>query len=310
VQILGLKKPQTKKEHLVLIFGVGMIGSYIINALRDFQYASIAGVEIDWQDSDKRSSCLGEILDLVENRRLVTEKVSIVWSAGKCNFHSSENEANRELLAFQEIVDFALKLKGQDKSASLDFHLVSSAGGLFEGQRLVIDTSIPFPLRPYGNLKLAQENSVRHSFKKGSFVIYRPSSVYGPMVQKSQQGLINNLIRNAQNRLVTILDSHVMALRDYVFAGDIGKYVAKRICFPVTMQNQSPIDFLVSSRCASIYEVVHKVQRILNIKLKYRLDQSFGNSSHITFSDRVLPVGWSPSTLDVGLRQFLMSNNT
>ena len=37
------------------------------------------------------------------------------------------------------------------------FFLVSSAGGLFEGQRNVGDRSQPSPMRPYGFLKLRQE---------------------------------------------------------------------------------------------------------------------------------------------------------
>ena len=38
-----------------------------------------------------------------------------------------------------------------------DFFLMSSIGGLFEGQALINSESNPKPLRPYGKLKLSQE---------------------------------------------------------------------------------------------------------------------------------------------------------
>ena len=150
---------------------------------------------------------------------------------------------------------------------------------------------------------------LRNSFDKNEIAFYRPSSVYGPMVQKSQQGLINNLVSNGRNRRVTILDAHVMALRDYVFSGDIGNFVAKRIRSGNAEADGSPVNYLVSSRCSSIFEVVQKIERTLKLNLQFRYDESFGNHSNITFSDSVLAPGWSPSTLDVGIRQFLVGKN-
>jgi len=126
------------------------------------------------------------------------------------------------------------------------------------------------------------------------------------MVQKTQQGLINNLVNNGRNGRVTVLDAHVMSLRDYVYSGDIGNYVSKRIRSGNTETNGSPVHFLVSSRCSSIFEVLQKIERTLKLKLQFRYDESFGNNSNITFSDSILPPGWCPSSLEVGIRQFLL----
>lgn len=291
------------------MFGLGMIGSAIRDALLDFEYDSIATIDFDWQDAEQRVSAFSLIETSCLACSAIPERVSIIWSAGKSAFHSTEDELLQENLPFMETVDFVSNLNKSLDSARLDFHYISSAGGLFEGQRVINDQSVPSPARPYGRLKLAQEQVLRNLFSKSEIAFYRPSSVYGPRAQKSQQGLINNLVSNGRNRRVTVLDAHVMALRDYVFSGDIGNFVAKRVMSGYSGANDSPVQFLVSSRCSSIFEVVQKIERTLHLNLKFRYDESFGNSANITFSDSVLPPGWSPSTLDVGIRQFLVGKN-
>jgi UDP-glucose 4-epimerase len=42
----------------------------------------------------------------------------------------------------------------------VDFHMMSSAGGLFESQTHCSEHSIPRPLRPYGTGKLMQERAL------------------------------------------------------------------------------------------------------------------------------------------------------
>jgi nucleoside-diphosphate-sugar epimerase len=309
VQILSSKSKSSTGGHLVIMFGLGMIGSAIRDSLLDFEYHLMARIDFDWQDVQQRDSDFS----LIETSCLACspppDRISVVWSAGKGAFRSTQDELSRENIPFMDTVDFVLKLKKALDSARFDFHYISSAGGLFEGQRVINDKSIPAPVRPYGRLKLAQEQVLRNSFGKNEIAFYRPSSVYGPMVQKTQQGLINNLVSNGRNRRVTVLDAHVMALRDYVFSGDIGNFVAKRIRSGNTEVDGSPVHFLVSSRCSSIFEVVQKIERTLKLNLQFRYDESFGNNSNITFSDSVLPPGWSPSTLDVGIRQFLVGKN-
>ena len=291
------------------MFGLGMIGSAIRDTLFDFEYDLMAKIDFNWQDVQQ----WGGAFSLIETSCLAysppPDRVTVVWSAGKGAFHSTQDELSRENIPFMDTVGFVLKLRKALDSARFDFHYVSSAGGLFEGQRVINGKSIPAPVRPYGRLKLAQEQVLRRSFDKNEIAFYRPSSVYGPMVQKSQQGLINNLVSNGRNRRVTVLDAHVMALRDYVFSGDIGNFIAKRIRSGTTEVDGSPVHFLVSSRCSSIFEVVQKIERTLKLNLQFRYDESFGNHSNITFSDSVLPPGWSPSTLDVGIRQFLVGKN-
>jgi UDP-glucose 4-epimerase len=287
-----------------------MIGSAIRDSLLEFEYHLMGEIDIDWRNPSKQGDAFGLIETSCRAYSPPADRLSIVWSAGKAGFHSSEEDVLQENASFMEAIKFVRKLRKTLGSARSDFHYISSAGGLFEGQRVVDESSNPAPVRPYGRMKLEQEEVLRESFDEREVAIYRPSSVYGPMVQKTQQGLINNLVQNERHGRVTILDAHVMALRDYVFSGDIGTYVARRIRSGNTGVNGDPVHFLVSSRCSSIYEVVRQIERTLYLNLRVRYDESFGNNSNITFSDKILPPGWSPSTLGVGIRQFLVGKQT
>ena len=291
------------------MFGVGMIGLAIRDVLMSFEYQLIAELDFDWDDSEKRTQAFTLIESSYMTYSRTPDRLSIVWSAGKGGFHATQEEAARENASFMDVVNFVKKLKKTLNCISFVFHYISSAGGLFEGQRVINNSSNPAPLRPYGRLKLIQERVLQESFSAGQVAIYRPSSVYGPMVKKAQQGLINNLVHNGRCGRVTILEAHVMALRDYVFSGDIGNFVAKHIKSGKAALNGGPIYFLVSARCSSIFEVVIKIEQTLNLKLNIRYDESFGNNSNITFSDSLLPFGWSPSTLTVGIRQFVVGKN-
>ena len=291
---------------LVLVYGLGMLGAAISRALRRLGYELRSDLAFNWNNAGQRERARQQIIATCEANSHAASKLSIVWSAGSATFHSTENEVALELDVFTETIGMLKKLRESLNSAAFAFHFISSAGGLFEGQRLVGIESSPAPVRPYGQLKLAQEEALLANFEAGELAFYRPSSVYGPMLQNSRKGLINNLVNNGRNGRETVLDAHVMSLRDYVFSHDVGQYVAKSIRVGWSGELRRPERFLVSARCSSIFEVVKKIQHILNLNLRVRYDENFGNSRNITFSERVLPRDWHPVTLDVGLRQFLV----
>jgi UDP-glucose 4-epimerase len=309
VQILKAKEESDSGLHLVLMFGLGMIGSSIRDGLHKFDFKVMDAIAFDWQKSTQWSEAFKLIEASCKAHHAPVERLSVVWSAGKGGFHTLEGDIALENAPFEAVVQFIQKMTTALDQPRLDFHYISSAGGLFEGQRVVCNRSIPAPKRPYGHLKLNQENVLQQTFGQDEISLYRPSSVYGPMRQRAQQGLINNLISNGRSGRTTVLDAHIMSLRDYVFCGDIGRFVAKRIRFGRKGIKDGVLSFLVSSRCASIFEVVGKIEQILKLKLSFRYDESFGNHSNITFSDSVLPPAWSPSTLEVGIRQFLMDRS-
>ncbi len=295
--------PQT---HLVLLFGLGLIGSAISNALLRLQFRLLAHIPFGWQDNLQMADAHGAIESACLPYANKFGRLSFVWSAGKAGFYSRQSDVDKEYTVFQKTVGFASDLQKKMQPTNFGFHCMSSAGGLFEGQCVIRETSSPAPIRPYGMLKKQQEDFLLDSFSSNELALYRPSSVYGPMEQKSRLGLINNLISNARNGRITVLDAHVMSLRDYVFAGDIGNYIARRIRFEVDGRIDKPVQFLVSAKCSSIFEVFEKIKRILNLHAQIRYDDQFGNHKNITFSDSVMPPGWRPVTLDVGIRQFMV----
>jgi nucleoside-diphosphate-sugar epimerase len=305
VKILIATRNSTE-HHLVLLFGLGLIGSAICEALLRLEFKSLADILFDWQDDSQMADARDAIESVCLRNSRMTGRLTFLWCAGTTGFYSSPDEADREYAVFRKTVGFALDLQKRLQPADFSFHSVSSAGGLFEGQRVIRETSRPTPVRPYGVLKKQQEDLLLNTFSETEIAIYRPSSVYGPMEQKSRHGLINNLILNARTGRITVLDAHVMSLRDYVFAGDIGNFVARRIRFERDESTNRRAQFLVSARCSSIFEVFQKIKRILNLHAQFRYDDQFGNHKNITFSDSVLPPGWRPVALDVGIRQFMI----
>lgn len=289
--------------HLVLLFGRGLIGSAVSESLCRQQFRAVAALPVDWRQPGRLAGAADLLRRTAAQLDTPPAQISLVWSAGISNFFSTGQATEHEQRSFDEVLGLAGEAQRVAPAARCTFHFFSSAGGLFEGQKSVTATSQPAPRRPYGQMKMRQEDQVRSAFAQGDIAIYRPSSVYGPMTRLRKHGLINHLIANAGNQRTSVLDANVMALRDYVYAGDIGRYVANRIA---GRDRQEPVQFLVSARCASIFEVVSRIERILKLKVRYRFDEAFGNSASITFSGHVLPPGWRPSTLDVGIRQFML----
>ena len=291
----------------MLVFGLGMIGQAVVEAAQRLGFEALLQVGVPWHDAKFRQRVVTDLMNTCAQRIGASRaQLSIVWSAGQAGFLSSENEVRDESRVFEGMLDWAESLQQALTTASIQFHFLSSAGGLFEGQQAVGPESQPSPLRPYGELKLAQERMLAERFAAGTVSIYRPSSAYGPHGTNRRHGLINHLVNNSRRGRTTVLDSRVMALRDYVYSGDIGLHISRRIRFGRPERQALPAQFLVSARCASIFEVVRKIERVLKLRIPVRYDEHFGNHSHITFSERVLPPGWRPVSLETGIRQFLV----
>ncbi len=307
MQLLSSSQGGQAGDSQVLVFGLGMIGSAVTRGLRRLGFQQQLTLPFDWHSEQQRIQSFEHLERVCTAPGKAGGKFSVVWSAGNNTFHSGQDETDQEWATFKQCVQHLQALERRLHPSAFEFHFVSSAGGLFEGQRVVGPSSEPAPQRPYGNLKLAQENLLLELFGPRRLALYRPSTVYGPMPQSFRKGLINNLVSNGRSNRVTVLDSHVMALRDYVFSQDVGNFIARSIWSGSTNNNDQPHRFLVSARCASIFEVVRKIERILNLNLRVRYDQQFGNHRNITFSNRVMPSAWAPASLDVGIRQFLVS---
>ena len=111
MQILTTKTQSPGGKHLVFMFGLGMIGSSIRDALLDNEYHLSAKIEFDWQDAEQRKDAFRLIEASYQANSPMPDRVSVVWSAGKGAFHSTHDELSRENMPFMETVSFVSKLK-------------------------------------------------------------------------------------------------------------------------------------------------------------------------------------------------------
>ena len=153
-------------------------------------------------------------------------RISIVWSADVCRFASSEAETRPELEALQQALESFRILANRSR---LGITLISSLGGLFEAASRVDETSRPHPCRPYGWLKLQQEEILCGLDYPSVTQIYRVRSAYGLIRNSHRLGLVSTWVQNGVHRRVTPIVGRTTALRDFVFADDIGHFLATRI---------------------------------------------------------------------------------
>ncbi|KUG27220.1 udp-glucose 4-epimerase [hydrocarbon metagenome] len=278
------------------LFGLGLIGGQVAEALCAGGYARAACLPFAWGAAPERPRELADIMALLEAS---PGRLDVVWSAGAGGFGMSQAAADRELADFSDVLGLARTLAGRRTPGTVRFHLLSSAGGLFEGQRDVTPHTPPAPKRTYGVLKLRQEELLARA---GELVriVYRPSSVYGLAGPGRRMGLIPTLMANGARYRVSTIFGTPDTLRDYVHVADVARYVARQVGDD---QGTSRTLILATARPTSLSEVLAAVERTLNRKIfiTYRDDRS-RNTAHITFSRKACPPGWRPEGIEIGVR--------
>jgi UDP-glucose 4-epimerase len=280
---------QSRDGPAILLFGLGVVGAAIDRGLRLRFPLRSRDLPYDWQDPSLRQRQREAIAAALPP----DQRLAIVWAAGAGGFGSSSADMAEETRMVTELIDWAQALQA---GREVDFHLVSSAGGLFEGQTHCTSSSVPNPLRPYGEGKLQQEAHLRKAeFRRRC--IYRPSSVYG--VGRSQRlGLVAMLARNALIRNTTRIFGNPNTLRDYVLADDIGAFMARRI---VTPGGTDEVMTLASGRSASVREVVELVGAKVMQPMLLQFDPHPANARNMSFLPSSLPSDWRRTSLASGI---------
>ena len=324
--ILHNKSNDSEKTEVSVaaIFGLGLIGTHLLWNLYQYQYQLTLSLPFSWQDPSHRKKETANILDCIRNliknpdhndeqRRggvypLPAQaginpspeiRIDFVWSAGKGGFGMSQNDTLSEMNSFSEVVKMAIDILRENPSCRVRFHMLSSAGGLFEGQRNVNITSQPAPRRPYAILKLAQEKILDDCNGLIRF-IYRPTSVYGFAGLNRRLGLIPTLLWNGSKNKVSTIFGAPETLRDYVWAGDIGAFMAGIIASKTSC---SSLFLLASGKPSALFEILNHIEKILNKRLFRHYIKSGDNTEHNTFSMKTHPVGWKPLYLETGIRK-------
>ena len=210
----------------IAIFGTGLLGLSILESLQVQECRPARELPLHWPNPYIRRSQLQSIEGNLRRALKGGARLSVVWTAGRAGFHSGDAETAAELQSFGEVLAMSERLAREYPQMS--FHLVSSAGGLFEGQRHVTSQSRPRPRRPYGHLKLRQEELLQ----AGTLLtrrIYRVTTAYGYARPRFRAGLVTTLILHGLLRTVTTITGMMDTLRDFVFAGDVGRFIAERL---------------------------------------------------------------------------------
>lgn len=287
------------------IFGTGLIGGSAIGALqRNFGKIRLRSMPWDWHsDTSGQAQQIAKVarsaLDGQEEAVFTT-----IWAAGHSGFGTGFQSMQGELAALEAVIALAKEIGAPLPSNRCCFIHTSSAGGLFEGQTVCGTDTKPMPLRPYGKCKLVQEARVRDGEALGRRHILRPSTVYG-YASGARRGLLAVLIANAlQGRTTTIVGA-LGTQRDYIFADDIGSFIADLVCDHASNPTGVHLStaLLASGRPASIYEVIGLIESCLGRPLFIEIDPYPENALHNTFQRRALPHGFRPTDLREGIAQ-------
>jgi UDP-glucose 4-epimerase len=227
---------------------------------------------------------------------------TIVWAAGRAGFSADKQTCDAELLAFTDAVDAIEHLVQRRGPQSVSLHLVSSAGGLFEGVTRVSSDTPVVPRRPYGLLKLEQEQRALAMSDAIPVTIHRVSTVYGRPKPGHRVGLIGQLIRNGLDRRPTSIYAAMDTLRDYVGNDQIGRHIATSI---TTERGPGPhVEMLVAGQPTPIAAVVALIERLLSRRLFVSFEDAW-NARDITFDPAIRATGFQPEALRVGVARLL-----
>jgi len=293
-------------KRIVLTFGVGLIGTAISHSIDKRISAKSQEFPFSWSHADDRSEQINRLLAFLRNKfgKSCEAEIDVVWAAGRAGFSDSEKVFEAEQGAFQSVLQLVMILHRESYTSRLTFHLISSAGGLFEGQRKVDKHSTVSSLRAYGDAKLKIENKVKILDESIAVQIYRPSSVYGYSGKKGRVGLVVAMLTSiVQNSTVKIY-AQPDTLRDYVFVSDIGRFIAQNI---LNWNGFSQTHLLASGKPTSTLELIQHVERIMRRRVSVQFELNADNIESNTFNPYALPENWMSTSLETGI--WMTANN-
>ena len=284
--------------HIVVVVGGGLIGTAAAGALARRGATLRATLPLDWNDRPLQDRQLATLEQQLSRSDAAgpPPPLALLWSAGRAGFAAGEREVAAELHSFRAVMALAIRLAAR---RPLVFHLVSSAGGLFEGQRQVGAMSAPLPRRPYSRLKQTQEEILLASGLRSR--IYRPSSVYGFVHPGHRIGLVPLLLLNGIRQQPTYINGGMSTLRDFVFAGDVGEFIARSV-LAAGGPGASPV-ILASAKPTSLWEVLHLVESVVGRRLHVSYSLVPANAEDTTFAASTQPSGWEPGDIAANARR-------
>lgn len=270
-----------------VVVGVGLIGGAVCQRLtRQSGLERMYGIPTPWGNANELTRAFAEARRWLDAGN-ATAKLRVFWCAGRGGFASTKADLERELDSFGQVLLWSETFCARRE---VEFHMTSSAGGLHEGQRRVERWHPVAASRPYGQLKLDQEQRLDAAKGLRKF-IYRLSSVYGVPNGRARLGMIPTLIRNAMYRRPSTISAQSGTLRDYVSADDIGSY----LCMD---GRAAGCRYLVSGQPMSVFNLVAVVERAIQRQVAVVFTTTKHNHQHITFAPSMKPVDFRPGSLE------------
>jgi nucleoside-diphosphate-sugar epimerase len=298
--VIERETPRLLGRQVIALFGHGLIGRSITAALgRQARYAHLP---FAWGDQKARVHALNSIERHILNHSagpLNASRLDLIWAAGRSGFDASDQQVAAEMTAYSEIVSFAARLQVSLPDAHHAFHLLSSAGGLFNGQRNVGRSSVPSATNPYGRAKLEQETQLHLALPNIQRLVYRPSSVYGFSGPGTRLGLVSALIHNSIRHQTSRIFGNPHTIRDYVLNSDIGKFIRARLDDP---DRRPETYLLVSGKPTTIFEALQKISQVMGRRVYCRFENVRSNAADISFSPAALPRSWQPTDIKTGIQ--------
>ena len=302
--LLASRKRLAGSHDLVLLFGVGLIGAAILSKILSRIDADARALPFGWSPDapfDAQTNTIAaKVTELAKEPLDHSQSlaISIVWSAGTGGFSSPASTFVEENQAFLQVIDLAQLLHRALPEARHSFHLISSAGGLFEGCTLIGASTLPRPVRPYGHAKLEQENQLRMLPNAIRKFIYRPTSVYG-YVPSGRTGLVSALVSDSMHRRTTRIFGNPNTIRDYISSDDIGRFVAGNILVVAT----PGVYLLGSGKPTTVLEIIRNVEGRMQRPIYVQFDTKPANAQNMSVQTASLPAGLRCSPLIYGIYQ-------
>jgi len=296
--ILLASSERSEAACVFAIFGVGLIGSALVDSLTSSRRVTRSELPLSWANPAAR----GRQLDRVATRTLEALRsfpgagLRVVWAAGHAGFGSTDDDTRLEIDAFQDVTDGIRSIAARSPSTPITFAVASSAGGLFEGQRVVEAGSQPSPRRPYGHLKLHQETLVQAEGAPWAARIFRLTSVYGFIRPGHRMGLVTTLVRNGFRQERTIITGRMDTLRDFIWVEDVANYLAATLSDP-EQASRPAVNVLASCKPSTLAEVEQLVNQTLGRRVYASYSLVPSNEVDITFRRDVVPAGFESSDL-------------
>lgn len=292
--------------HEVLLLGSGILGGAI--AARLVAQATTAPAELHWPwaDADGRHRTAIQIQQSLG--ATTPAAISLIWAAGRSGMGSSTDDMARETALVTELLDMAVTLA--TAGTPVHVHLISSAGGLFDGHTHVGADTAPAPERPYGQGKQAQEQLLAAAAAATPALhahVYRPTTVYG-FQAGARMGLIPVLILNGLAGRTSTIIGRADTLRDYVATEDVARFLADRVQ-QLAPASASPF-LLASGRPAPLGEIVAETERLLGTRLYLRYDPRPSNSANMSFRPSAIPPELRPVDIRTGIRRVAQAVRT